>query len=139
MKLVLVFPLMLALYLAFAGQMSRDEWVAGAVSALAVTALSMVAHRERSLRFHFRLTVVIRQVIGAAPKLLTDTLAVIPRFVGGWHTGTMSQTFVRDGDADPAWWAVFILTTSLPPNSFVISHLPRPGEVIVHRLVPSDE
>jgi hypothetical protein len=136
-KLALRFVLIVAAYLAFAGQVSIDECVAAVASASAVTLLSLFAHRLHPTQFHFSPAVVACQVLAALPKLLTDSLAVIPRLVrGGWRAGTMSQEFVvRDGrDRDTAWWAVFTLATSLPPNSYVISRLARPGEVVMHRL-----
>jgi hypothetical protein len=44
----------------------------------------------------------------------------------------MSREFVADSGKvdDPASWAVFMLTTSLLPNSYVVSRLARPGEVV---------
>ena len=58
-----------------------------------------------------------------------------------WQPGVMSQTFVPDACAprDPSWWAVFTLTTSLSPNTYLITRLSRPGEVVMHRLAGSSD
>lgn len=137
MKIVVQFVLLAAAYLAFAGQLSADECIAAVVTAAMITVLSLIAHRSHKLQFNFSLLVVTRQVTGVLPKLVTDTLTLIPRLLrSGWQTGMMSQEFVANASIpdDAAWWAMFTLTTSLPPNSYVISRLTRPGEVIMHRL-----
>ena len=133
---MLRFVLTIVAYLIFAGQVSLGESVAAFASAAAVTLLSLIAHRSRPPRFHFVPSVIATQLLGALPKLLTDSVSILPRLLGT-RTGTMSQEFLASPshEHDPAWWAGFILTTSLPPNSYLVSRLSRPGEVIVHRLV----
>jgi hypothetical protein len=138
MQAVIRFMLLGSIYLAFAGQTGADEWAAAALCAGFITLLSLLADRWQTMQFHFVPAVVLRQVLTALPRLVTDSARLVPRILrGGWQTGTMSQEFV-DGPAsprDPAWWAVFTLTTSLPPNSYVIARLPAPNEIMIHRLV----
>ena len=137
MKMVWRFVAMAAAYLAFAGQISTDECVAAGISAAALMCLSLIAHRSHGIQFRFDPASTLRQAAAALPKLLTDTLALIPRLLRpGSRTGTMSQEFVANAGSneDAAWWAVFTLSTSLPPNSFLITRLARPREVIIHRL-----
>jgi hypothetical protein len=129
------FALLAAAYLVFAGQASLDECVAAGIAAAGVTLLSLVRHPQSTPRFHFTPWIVASQVLAALPRLVIDSLVVLPRLVM-WRTGTMTQEFsAPDGRRhDSAWWAVHILATSAPPNSFVVSRLACPGEVIIHRL-----
>jgi hypothetical protein len=136
-KIVIRFLLLAAAYMALAGQMSIDEGVAAGLSAALLTSLSLLAASQQRLRFRFTPSVVARQIVTSLPNLLTDSLKLVPRFLGGdRHPGTMSQEFVADPakSDDPAWWAMFMLTTSLPPNSYVVARLSRPGEAVMHRL-----
>ncbi|HEY0183043.1 MAG TPA: hypothetical protein VGC09_09575 [Rhodopila sp.] len=132
------FVLLAVTYLAFAGHLSGDECVAAVLAAATLTSASLAVHQRHAVRFRFAPATVARQVLQTLPKLVTDSLKLIPRMLlGGWRTGMMSQEFIgnaRPAD-DAAWWAIFTLTTSLPPSSYVVSRLARPGEVIIHRLI----
>jgi hypothetical protein len=136
MKVVIRFALLSIAYLVFAGQMSTDECVAAVLSAALLVGLWRFARFWQTLPLSIAPAVVLRLVLAAAPKLLTDSLKLIPRMLSG-RTGEMSQEFVAGAGAprDISWWAVFTLTTSVSPNNYLITRLPRPGEVVMHRLV----
>lgn len=143
MKVVIPFVLLSVAYLAFAGQMSADEGVAAVLSAALLVGLCLYARLwQTTLRFSIPPAVVVRLVLAAAPKLLTDSLKLIPWMLPGRRrTGGMSQEFVADAASprDISWWAVFTLTVSAPPNSFLVTRLARPGEVVMHRLAGSSD
>jgi hypothetical protein len=138
MKMVIRFALLSIAYLVFAGQMSTDECVAAALSAAPLVGLWLFARSWQTLPLSIAPAVVLRLVLAAAPRLLTDSLKLLPRMLSG-RTGEMSQEFVAGAGApqDMSWWAVFTLTTSVSPNSYLITRLARPGEVVMHRLVGS--
>jgi hypothetical protein len=137
MKGVTRFLLLAIAYLVFAGQMSVDECIAAAVSASLLVSLLLFARFWRTLPLSVVPAVALRLVLAAAPKLLTDSFSVAVRMLSGdWQSGVMSQEFVADAGApqDVSWWAVFTLTTSVPPDSYLITRLARPGLVVMHRL-----
>ena len=137
MKVVTRFALLSAAYLVFAGQTSADEGVAAVLSAALLVGLWVFARSWQTLPLSVSPAVVLRLVLAAAPKLVTDSLRLVPRMLpGGQQTGVMSQELVPDAGApqDVSWWAVFTLTASVSPNTYVISRLARPGEVVIHRL-----
>jgi hypothetical protein len=138
MKVVIRFVLLSIAYLVFAGQTSTDECVAAVLSAGLLIGLWLVARFWQTQPLSFAPAVVLRLVLAVAPKLLTDSLRLVPRMLSG-RTGETSQEFVAGASApqDVAWWAVFTLTTSVSPNNYLITRLPRPGEVVMHRLVES--
>ena len=137
MKSVLWFALLVPVYLGFAGSFSLDEVVAGIAGAACVAVLSWLASRSHPVRFSLARWDIIRVCLGAVPTLVTDSARLLPRMLfGSDRPGTTSQEPLRT-DApreDPGWWAAQILATSVPPNSYVISRLSRPGDVIMHRL-----
>jgi hypothetical protein len=137
MKVVIRFAFLAAAYLVFAGQMSDDEGIAAALSAALLVGLWLFARFWQTLPLSVAPAVALRLVLGAAPKLVTDSFGVAIRMLSGdWQLGVMSKEFVADAGAprDVSWWAVFTLTTSVAPNSYLITRLPRPGEVVMHRL-----
>jgi hypothetical protein len=138
MKVVIRFALLSIAYLVFAGQMSTDECVAAGLSAALLVGLWLFARFWQTLPLSIAPAVGLRLVLAAAPKLLTDSLKLIPRMLSG-RTGEMSQEFAVDAGApqDVSWWAVFTLTASVSPNSYLITRLARPGEIVMHRLVKS--
>lgn len=138
MKLVIRFTSLAIAYLVFAGQMSIDECVAAVLTAALVVGLWFYARFWETLPLDVAPAVALRLVLSAAPKLVSGSFRLAVRMLSGdWRTGVISQEFVAAAGApqDVAWWAVFTLTKSAPPNSFLITRLARPGEVAMHRLV----
>jgi hypothetical protein len=142
MKVVIRLILLSVAYLVFAGQMSADECFAAVLSAALLVGLWLFARFWQTLPLSIAPAVVLRLVLAAVPKLVTDSLRLVPCMLSGrWQTGAMSQEFVADAGApqDVSWWAVFTLTASVSPNIYLITRLARPGEVVMHRLAgPSD-
>lgn len=139
MKVVIRFVLLSVAYLVFAGQVSADECVAAVLSSALLVGLWWFARFWQTLPLNIAPAVTLRMVLAAAPKLVTDSLRLVPRMLSGWRTGTMSQEFVADAGApqDISWWAVYTLTISVSPNLYLITRLARPGEVVMHRLAES--
>jgi hypothetical protein len=138
MKVVIRFALLAVAYLVFAGQMSVDECVAAVLSAALLVGLWLFARFWQTVPLSIAPAAALRLILAAAPKLVTDSLKLVPRMLpGGWQTGVMSQERVADAGAprDVSWWAVFTLTASVTPSSYLITRLTRPGEVVMHRLV----
>ena len=138
MKVVIRFALLAVAYLVFAGQLSVDECVAAALSAALLVCLWLLARFWQTLPLNVAPAVALRLILAAAPRLVTDSFTLAVRMLsGGRQTGVMSQEFVADAAApqDMSWWAVFTLTRSVSPNSYLITRLARPGEVVTHRLV----
>lgn len=137
MKAGFLILVLAAAYLGFAGTTSTDEFVAAAIASVTLAIFSHFAHQAHRIQFRLLRTDIARQCLGVLPKLVTDSARLVPRLLSAsFRGGETSQQFI-DKDApreDPGWWAVRILTTSAPPNSYIISRLSRPGEVILHKL-----
>ena len=136
-----------AFYLLFAGEVSRSEVLAGAPAAGAAACFTLLqARRERRLVLPLpRLRFIGRSLAG----LVTDTARVGWRLlVAVWRrpagqAGLIARQRFRPGDdnaTDAGRRALVTLGLSIAPNGFAVGLAPGEDALLVHRLVavPAD-
>jgi hypothetical protein len=118
-----------ALYLLFAGQVSRNEIIAGLGASLAAALYALVSHRTARAPLRLRLN-WLRVVASAARSLIVDAARVGAAMVRG-EPGRLTSREAPREDAGPR--AVSVLALSVAPNSFVVRD---DGDALVlHELV----
>jgi hypothetical protein len=119
-----------ATYLLFAGQVSRNEVIAGLGASLLAAAYAVVAHRTTDAKLRLRLP-WLRVIGGVATDLVVDTIGVGATLVRP-RAGDLSR---RPLPVQPGRRAVAILAASVAPNSYVVGT--DRDAMVMHRLAAS--
>jgi hypothetical protein len=124
------------LWLAFAGEWNRIEWVAAAIAATVTTVIAEVVRRQRLLRFRFSRR-WLRELVGVPLQILVDcgvVLAALPRRPRGVFRERDSGPKGRSAEA--AGRAAFLtLASGFSPNAYVVDVDRDSGSVRLHDLV----
>ncbi len=123
-----------AAYLLFAGQVSRNEIIAGLGASVAAGVYAAVAHRAQAAPLRLRLAWP-RVIAAALRSLVVDTLRVGLALLRA-RRGSLARRRMGTDEAAPGPRAVTILSLSLAPNAFVVRA--ADDSLLLHRLAPSD-
>ena len=140
----LTFLAMLGFYALFAGEVSRNEAIAGVTLAVVMTAYASLLRRLRHRHLSLASAPWAHLVLGSAASLVSDTLrvgAVLLRSLNRrprGAVGLVSRQPFRSGSDNPrdaGRRGLVTLGISLAPNGYVLE-LPAGGDaIILHRLV----
>ncbi len=123
-------PELAATYLLLAGQVSRNEVLAGLGASVIAAVYAIVAHRTVETPFGLRLR-WMRVAMMVVTSLLTDTARVAVGLVRAAPGKLVRQPPLP---AESGARAVAILALSLAPNSFVARASDK--ETLLHQMVP---
>jgi hypothetical protein len=136
------FALLFGCYLLFAGQPGTDELVAALCCAAAAAALSFTVTSIAERHFRFAGVPWVRLAGRTLMALLTGTVLVGARLLRPRPgSGVLQRWPLATGGDDPrtaARRALVTLANSLTPNSYIVAVLGGRGEMLVHRLAPSE-
>ena len=122
-------------YLLLAGQVSRNEIIAGLGASVTAAVYAAVAHRTVDAPLRLRLP-WLRVILTVLRDLAVDTVRVGAALFSA-KPGALSHRKPRAGEmADPGRRAVAILALSVAPNSFVVRA--EDDAMLMHRLAGSD-
>jgi hypothetical protein len=122
-------------YLVFAGQVSRNELIAGFGACAIAVGHAVIAHRAADAPMRLRLR--WDRVIGiAATSLVMDTIRVGAALLRPRPGALSPETLPLDEAVPSGRRAVAILTLSLAPNGFVVRA--DGTRAVMHQLVPTD-
>jgi hypothetical protein len=122
-------------YLAFAGQATRSELVAGFVASVAAAAFATTAHRRAESPMNLWLR--WDRVIGmASQSLLADTFRVGIGLLRPMPGAMSSKAMSADDSMTAGRRGVAVLALSLAPNGYVLRV--QGTQALTHTLVPTE-
>ncbi len=131
------------LYLVFAGQVSTNELITGAVLALALSGWALALRACCGARLavgpdHIRPW--LRAIVGLTGATIRTGGALLAAIFRRASPRTDVSTFVHGPASEPranARRATAVLTASLAPDSFVVRTPADENRVLIHRLAPA--
>lgn len=146
MSIVLLWCTIFAIYLLFAGQISRHEVLTGIVLASLATAWARIvaAASQRHFRFALAFSRPLGRGLGHLISAALVTSGVLARVaVLGDRAGHAEvHRFIGSGTfrppADRARRAIAVLLASCAPDRFVVNIDHHSGTVLIHAIVPGE-
>jgi hypothetical protein len=126
------------LWLAFAGEWNRIEWVAAAIAATAAATIAEIVRGQHQLRFRFR-AAWLRELARVPLQILIDFFLVIAALPSRREGVFRARPAEGRGDSALAAGrrAWLTLAATYSPNAYVLDLDAEDGTVLVHDLVPN--